>query len=114
MPPRAIPAAVRRELEERFQAQNAMLEQMMKMIQDITPPAPVNNGPPEPDVPEQQNPQQAPVPHLLPPVAERVPEVPQEAPFVGEPVYERFRRQKPPRFDGTHDPALAEEWIKKL
>ena len=52
MPPRAIPAAVRRELEERFQAQNAMIERMMKMIQDIAPPAPVNNEAPEPEVPE--------------------------------------------------------------
>ena len=33
---------------------------------------------------------------------------------VGEPVYERFRRQKPPQFDGTHDPSTAEEWFKRL
>ena len=33
---------------------------------------------------------------------------------VGEPTYERFRLQKPPKFDRTPDPATAEDWIKRL
>ena len=35
-------------------------------------------------------------------------------PKVGEPIYERFRRQKPPVFDGSPDPAEAEDWLKKI
>ena len=31
-------------------------------------------------------------------------------PKVGEPIYEHFRRQKPPVFDGSPDPAEAEDW----
>ena len=41
-------------------------------------------------------------------------EAPLVAPIVGEPVYERFRCQKPPSFSGTPDPAKAEDWYKKL
>ena len=36
------------------------------------------------------------------------------APKVCEHVYERFRRQKPPPFDGTLDPATVKEWFKRL
>ena len=41
-------------------------------------------------------------------------EAPLVAPIVGELVYERFRRQKPPTFSGTPNPAKAEDWYKKL
>ena len=37
------------------------------------------------------------------------PEVPPVVNQVGEPLYERFRCQKPPQFGGTHDPATAKE-----
>ena len=33
---------------------------------------------------------------------------------VGELVYERFRRQKPPTFNGSHDPVEAEDWLKNV
>ena len=33
---------------------------------------------------------------------------------VREPIYERFRRQKPPTFNGSHDPVEAEDWLKKV
>ena len=42
------------------------------------------------------------------------PEAPRIVNQVGKPVYERLRRQKPPRFNKTHDPVTAEEWIKRL
>ena len=52
-----------------------------------------------------------------PPAAEPVRDVlrmPVLAPVVAEPVYERFRRQKPPMFEGSPDPAVAENWIKRI
>ena len=33
---------------------------------------------------------------------------------VGEPVYEHFRHQKPPVFNGSLDLAEAEDWLKKI
>ena len=42
------------------------------------------------------------------------PEVPPTVNQVGEPIYERFRPLKPPRFDGTYDPATVKEWFKHL
>ena len=41
-------------------------------------------------------------------------ELPDVVPPIGEPVYERFRKQKPPTFDGNVDPAAAEKWLKKI
>ena len=29
-------------------------------------------------------------------------------------MYERFRRQQPPTFEGTADPSVAEDWIKRI
>ena len=40
--------------------------------------------------------------------------IPDVVPPVSEPVYERFRKQKPPTFDGHVDPATAENWVKKM
>ena len=72
-----------------------------------------NPPPPAHPAPEAQNPppltQSA--PQAVNPV---VPEVPPAVNQVGEPVYERFMCQKPPRFDGTHDPTTAEKWFKRL
>ncbi|KAL5581166.1 hypothetical protein UlMin_013608 [Ulmus minor] len=31
-----------------------------------------------------------------------------------EPLYERFRKQGPPSFEGTTDPLVAEEWIRSI
>ena len=33
---------------------------------------------------------------------------------VGEPVYERFRCQKPPTFNSSTDPVEAKDWLKKV
>ena len=54
--------------------------------------------------------QEVPNPRAANPIA---PEAPKAVEQVEEPIYERFRRQKLPRFDGTPDPATAEEWIKR-
>ena len=50
-------------------------------------------------------------PQAANPVASKMPPVVNQ---VGQPVYERFRRQKPPQFDGTHDPTTAKKWFKHL
>ena len=33
---------------------------------------------------------------------------------MGEPVYERFRKQQPPTFEGDADPLIVEEWMGGL
>lgn len=69
---------------------------------------------PDPPLAAENQPQE-PLPAL--PVARaeelnyRIPDV---APVIGEPVYERFRKQKPPVFEGGPDPVTAENWIKKI
>ena len=88
MQPRAITAAVRRELDARFQVQNNMLEQIMNRLNATEQPVP--------NPPAQQDPHQG---HAPPAVEIQAPIVPQKVPRVGEPIYERFRRQKP---DGGH------------
>ena len=50
--------------------------------------------------------QDVPNPRATNPIA---PEVPRAVEQVGEPIYKRFRCQKLPRFDGTPDPATAQE-----
>ena len=35
-------------------------------------------------------------------------------PKVREPIYKRFKHQKPLVFDGSPDPAEAEDWLKKI
>ena len=60
-----------------------------------------------PEEPAQQAQRQEPV-HPDRPVVVATP------PKVGEPIYERFRHQKPPVFDGSPDPAEAEDWLKKI
>ena len=99
MPPRVIPIAVRRELDARFQAQNAVLDQIMNRLNEIQPPNPV------PPVHNNQNPPDAQVPPVE--VNNQVPVAPPAVLHVGEPIYERFRRQKPPTFDGSFDPTIA-------
>ena len=31
-----------------------------------------------------------------------------------EPLYEIFRKQRPPTFEGTNDPLAAEEWLRNI
>ena len=31
-----------------------------------------------------------------------------------EPIYERFRKQQPPSFNGSMDPFIAEEWLSRI
>ena len=45
---------------------------------------------------------------------QRITQQPQPRREENEPLYERFRRQKPTEFKGTPDPLVAEEWIKSL
>ena len=41
-------------------------------------------------------------------------QLPRMAPLIDEPIYERFRKQKPPMFQGTPDPTKAENWIERI
>ena len=45
MPPKAIPAAVRRELDARFQEQNEILERMMQRLEALANPTPATPEP---------------------------------------------------------------------
>ena len=47
MPPRGIPAAVRRELDARFQEQNKLLERMMRSLESLDNQAPTSLEPAE-------------------------------------------------------------------
>ncbi|KAL5539212.1 hypothetical protein UlMin_043620 [Ulmus minor] len=51
-------------------------------------------------------------PPLSPPHDERP--QPQARVNTIEPLYERFRKQGPPSFEGTTDPLVAEEWIRSI
>ena len=123
MPPRPVPATVRNELnevrrlldeqraaieqrDEQIRAQTVTLAQVLQRLNEMNQPPPVPPAPVAPEVP------------ALAPAAPAVPNPHPPAPradvIVGEPVYERFRCQKPPRFEGTLDPTTAEEWIKRL
>ena len=46
MPPRAIPAAIRREMDERFEAQTALLNQIMQRLEAVAPAANVPQAEP--------------------------------------------------------------------
>ena len=107
--------------------------QQQEPVADLDPPQqqqaanPVNQQPPAVDPQPQQAPP-APVPEMANIPAEAVPmaqgqvfsivapafHFPIIAPIVEEPVYERFRKQKPPMFNGTADPALAENWVRRI
>ena len=117
MPPRGIPAAVRRELDARFQEQNELLERMMRRLEALDNQAPASPEPAEVVAAEDEAPAPG-EPELgaqrQDPVRPEGPAVVAAVPQVGEPVYERFRRQKPPMFSGSPDPAEAEDWLKKI
>ena len=94
MPPKAIPAAVRRELDARFQEQNEILERMMQRLEALANPTPATLEPADtaateeevlaPGEPVHQAQRQEPV-RPDRPVVVAVP------PKVGEPIYKRFR-----------------------
>ena len=117
MPPRGIPAAVRRELDARFQEQNELLERMMRRLEALN-----NQAPASPELAEVAAAEDE-APALGEPalgaqrqdlVRPKGPAVVATVPQVEEPVYERFRRQKLPMFSGSPDPAEAEDWLKKI
>ena len=117
MPPKGIPTAVRRELDACFQEQNELLERMMRRLEALDNQAPASPEPAEVAAAEDEAP--APGEPALgaqrqDPVRPEGPAVVAAVPQVGEPVYERFRRQKPPMFSGSPDPAEAEDWLKKI
>ena len=129
MPPKATISGVNRELnevrlrleeqveegrrrDEQMRKQNELLTQLLGRLNEAEnrPPPPPQEQPrvalaelgrnaaENPAVRARRNPNEAPL----------------VAPIVGEPVYERFQRQKPPSFSGTPDPAKAEDWYKKF
>ena len=50
----------------------------------------------------------------VPPILRPNVQLPRMALLIDEPIYERFRKQKPPMFQGTPDPTKAENWIKRI
>ena len=112
MPPRGIPAAVRRELDARFQEQNELLERIMRRLEALDNQAPASPEPAEVAAAKDEAPalgEPALGAQRQDPVHPEGPAVLAAVPQVGEPVYERFRRQKPPMFSGSPDPAEAED-----
>lgn len=82
----------------------------MQRLNALAPPAlvaPAATGytTPAPAALVRNNPPLAPPPPVLPVVEGSVaPAVPRELPYVSEPVlYERFKRQEPPYFEGTRN-----------
>ena len=57
----------------------------------------------------QVHPHQAPQAMVPPPINRHNLELPPMAPMIGEPMFERFRKQKALTFDENSDPALAED-----
>ena len=102
MSSRANFAALHREIEVRFTTQGLVLEQIMNRLDAMavpTPPVPDEQNIPEP---------KAAIPPVSPVVTVVGPAVP-IATHVRELVYERFKRQKPPQFDGSRNLVEAED-----
>ena len=89
MSSRANSAALHREIEARFAAQGLVLEQIMNRLDAMVEPAP-----PVPNVQNMPEPTAA-NPPIPPAVSVAAPAAPIAA-HVGELIYERFGRQKPP------------------
>ena len=107
MSSRANSTALRREIEARLTAQGLVLEQIINRLDAM-----VELAPPKPNEQNMLEPAAAnpPVPPTVPVVALAAP----IAAHVGELIYERFGRQKPPQFDGSRNQIEAEDWIKRL
>ena len=122
MPPKRTITSVSREVDEmkRMMEQQAVLLNLLieRLDQPEVPPPPRGDTPPPvDDVPQQTQDPDPFTRHRVP--MPPVPNVPVEArpiqaPIVGEPAYERFRRQQPPIFDGSLDPMVAGDWIRKI
>ena len=56
----------------------------------------------------------APAPTVVPAVAPEVRQVPEAGGQRLEPMYERFRKQSPPIFEGGPDPTRAEQWMSMI
>ena len=90
---------------QQLEAQNRTITELLTRLN--TPP------PPNPEPPAQDERCEHPPQAYVDPQEELNFQIPDVVPPVGEPVYERFRKQKPPTFDGHVDPAAAENWVKK-
>ena len=92
--------------------QNELLTQLLSCLKEA------GNQPPSPPQKQPRVAQAEPVRNTTKNPAVRAVndqnDAPLVAPIVGESVYERFRRKKPPTFNGTPVPAKAEDWYKKL
>ena len=120
-----------RRRDAQIEEQNRLITQLIARMNEQQPPQGQQDPEPQAHRPEQPGGQGEHVPNMnrnpdgqnvqAPPQAQamapdEVPlfQIPIMAPTVGEPVYERFRKQKPPTFDGNADPSLAENWIKRI
>ncbi|GMN33520.1 hypothetical protein TIFTF001_048265 [Ficus carica] len=84
---------LQRRLEDQEREMQNLREQLAQQNQEIPPPPTVPAQPAAPAVPAAQAGQ---------PVIRQ------------EPLYERFRRMKPPEFEGSTNPLEAEEWLTSL
>ncbi|GMN24941.1 hypothetical protein TIFTF001_047694 [Ficus carica] len=82
-----------RRLEDQEREMQNLHEQLAQQNQEIPPPPAVPAQPAAPAVPAAQGGQ---------PVIRQ------------EPLYGRFRRMKPPEFEGSTNPLEAEEWLTSL
>ena len=93
------------QLQQQTELINRLVQQLGQQGPRPAPPAdeqpPPVNDPIAPEVPADHNP------------APAIPELPQNLALI-EPMYERFRRQQPPTFDGSADPSIAEDWNKRI
>ena len=98
-----------RRRDQQMEQQGEMLRQLLTCLND-------QQQQPQPQQPQQQaeavGPAEMNVP--VPPMLRPNVQLPRMAPLIDEPIYERFRKQKPPMFQGTPDPAKAENWIKRI
>ena len=89
---------------EQIEQQGEMLRQLLTRLDNQ------QQQQPQPQQSQQQaeaaRPVEANVP--VPPLLQPNIRLPRMAPLIDEPVYEHFRKQKPPMFQGTPDPAKAE------
>ena len=91
---------------QQLEAQNRTITELLTRLN--APP------PPNPEPPAQDERREHPPQARVDPLEELNFRIPDVVPPVGEPVYERFRKQKPPQFGGNVDPATAENWIKRI
>ena len=87
---RAIPTALSRETDERFEAQNVLLVRILQRLEAIAPSASSVAG------------------HVQAPVT------PIQVPLNSETASERFLRLKPPTFEGSNDSTVANNWLMRI